>query len=1291
MANKRPPLPDALKPLLGDLKKVMRADYFRLHRQLHQLGEKGAPNEQALEKLKSRIQSSSQRRQRRVDLTVHLEYPEDLPVSERRGDILEALKKNQVILVCGETGSGKTTQLPKICLEAGRGREGMIGHTQPRRLAARAVSQRLAEEMKTEVGGQVGYKVRFSDQVSEHSLVKVMTDGILLADIQQDRWLNQYDTLIIDEAHERSLNIDFLMGYLKTLLRKRRDLKLIITSATIDAQRIADHFDKAPIIEVSGRTFPVDILYRPLLNPDSEADDLDLNQAIDASIDEQLSMGRGDILVFLPGEREIREASHALRHRRDRMEILPLYARLSAAEQQKIFKTGGRLRVILTTNVAETSLTVPGIRYVIDAGTARISRYSWRSKVQRLPVEKVSQASANQRSGRCGRIGPGVCIRLYDEEDFNHRPEFTDAEILRTNLASVILQMAMLRLGDPMQFPFIDVPDPRLIKDGYRLLEELHAVDAKRNLTPLGKQLGKLPIDPRLGRMLLAAAKTGATSEVLAIITALAVQDPRERPYEKRQASDEQHARFKHEKSDFLAILNLWFYLENRTEELSQSKLRKLCQKEFLSYRRWREWRDTHHQLKLALKDLNISLNEKEAGYEQVHKALLTGLLDQIGLKDEKQEYLGTRNRRFHIFPGSGLGKKSPKWVMAGEITETTKLYARTVAGIQPEWVEDLGAHLLHHSYSEPHWVRSKARVGGYEKLTLGGLIINPKKPVNYAAIDPVVSREIFIRHALVMGEYKTNIPSLLHNRKLVDEIEDLEARSRRRDLLINEQDMYDFYDRHIPDHVNSGASFDTWHKKLKDPKLLRFDHEELKTEQVKEVDPRAFPKQYVQKNLKLPLSYCFDPGNDRDGVTLHVPISVLKQLDEARISWLVPGMVEEKVQALIKSLPKALRKNFVPAPDFARAALNRLDFGKGLLAESLGTELHAMTGTAVENEDWGTTFEPHLLMRFEVVDPQRKVVASGRDLQRLIQQFQNVKPETTHAPAAKSRPFEREDLHSWDFGDLPDSVECEEAGYTIQRYPSLVVEKKGISLRLLDSEDEAAECMPQGLRQLLLLQLKQEARYLDKNIPEMSQHCLRYSAIGTCQQLKRDLLETAVQHAFLDGKPLPRQQEAFLEMLEEGRAHLVDTATGIASHLGPILDSQLRIRKKLKGSLPLSWIEASADIKTQMESLVYPGFLLETPATVLPELERYLGGIEKRLEKLSNAPDRDRMNRVQVEPLQEKLEALPLKKRQSQGAQDFRWLLEELRISLFAQELGTKKKVSAKRLDTFWKESLKR
>ncbi len=1283
------PLPAQLQPLLKDIKHCMGKDQHRLRRRLYQLADrtpgKRQDKQSAIQKLAEDITASKALLAQRQASKPQLSYPEALPVSQKREELIEAIKKHQIILVCGETGSGKTTQLPKLCLEAGRGRSGTIGHTQPRRLAANAVSSRLAEEMKTSVGDLVGYKVRFSDKTSPQTLVKVMTDGILLAEMQQDRWLNQYDTLIIDEAHERSLNIDFLLGYLKQLLQKRRDLKLIITSATIDASRIAKHFDNAPVIEVSGRSYPVDILYRPLQNPDSDAADLSLAEAIDESIDELQRAGRGDILVFLPGEREIRELSHELRHRRHGMEILPLYARLPASEQRKIFHPQGQLRVILATNVAETSLTVPGIRYVIDTGTARISRYSWRSKVQRLPVEKISQASANQRSGRCGRLGPGICIRLYDEEDFNNRPEFTDPEILRTNLASVILQMSMLRLGSPNDFPFIDMPDARLVRDGYRLLEELQAVDKQHRLTPLGKKLGRLPIDPRFGRMLLAAAEHGATREVLTIVTALTVQDPRERPYEKRQAADEQHSRFKHPKSDFLSLLLLWSYLEERSESLSQNKLRKLCGKEFISYRRWREWRDTHRQVLLACKELKLPLNDKEAAPDSVHQSLLSGLLDHIGEKSEKQEYLGCRGRKFHLFPGSNLAKKPPKWVMAAEITETTKLYARTVASIQPEWVEHQAAHLLSHSYSEPHWVRSKSRVGAYDRLSLYGLVIVPKKPVNYAAIDPVVSREIFIRHALVLGEYKVQHRVLQRNRQLIEDVEALEAKSRRRDILIDEEDLFAFYDDKLPESITSGAAFEAWYKKLPDKNLLQLDPEQLKKDDAPLIDAKAFPDTWHHKGLSLPLSYHFEPGADTDGVTLTVPFSILKQIDEGHTQWLVPGLIEEKVQAMIRSLPKAVRKNFVPAPDFAKAALQAMDYGKGRLDESLSAALQKMTGVAVPADAWKRDLEPHLMMRFEVIDPQRKVIASGRHLDALLDYLKNTKVKAPPPPKVQKH-FERDNITQWDFGELPATIDCKEAGYTIKRFPALTARKQSLALRLFDTAEEAALAHEEGVRTLLLQQLKHEARYLDKNLPNMAEHCLKYTSIGQCQQLKQDLLLSAIQQIALADRPAPRNPEAFQEALESCRAGLVERATQINALLGPVLDHLHTVQKKLKGNLPLSWIEAASDLKTQLNLLIFKGFLLATPAEQQRELPRYMEGMVKRLDKISNAPDRDRMNRVIIEPLQERYLELPEEKRRHPQAQQYRWLLEELRISLFAQELGTKEKVSAKRLDTFWR-----
>ncbi len=1270
------------KPLNSQIKDGMRADFYRLSRQLRQLNKHPDAKRQAA--LQKAIDQSIAYRTLRKQSIPDLDYPQDLPVSSHRDEIAQAIQQHPIILVCGETGSGKTTQLPKICLDIGRGIDGTIGHTQPRRLAARAVANRIAEETQTELGDIVGFHTRFQKKLGQRNLIKVMTDGILLTEIQQDRWLNRYDTLIIDEAHERSLNIDFLLGYLKQLLTRRRDLKLVITSATLDMERIAAHFDNAPIIEVSGRTWPVEQRYRPL-SSENEKEALDINQAIEAAVDELQSEGRGDVLVFLPGEREIHEASHALRHRREQMDVLPLYARLPPKEQQRIFHPGGRTRMILSTNVAETSLTVPGIRYVIDTGLARISRYSWRAKIQRLPIEKISQASANQRSGRCGRTGPGICIRLYDEEDFNLRPEFTDPEIRRTNLASVILQMATLKLGAIDQFPFIDKPDPRLIRDGYRLLSELQATDSQRNLTTLGRQLARLPLDPRLGRMLLSAQKTHAVAEVLIITTALAVQDPRDRPHDKQQAADEKHARFSDPRSDFMGLLNLWNYLETQHETLTKSAMRRLCRKEFISARRWFEWHDTHRQVKLALQNINIKLNHKPAGYTAIHRAILSGLLDHIGLKEEKQRYEGSRNRKFFIFPGSGLYKKPPQWIMAAEVVETSRLYARNVARIQPEWVEQLGAHLLKHHYSEPHWQRRAARVSGYEKLTLYGLVINPQRRINYAQKEPTVAREIFIRHALVYGEYKSKQPVILQNQKRIEAIEAIEAYTRRRDILIDEHTLFDFYDRLLPEDIHSGAAFESWCHKLKDPQILQLDNAQLTHDKLPDISANAYPKIWEQQGLRLPLEYHFDPGTDKDGITLKIPLTLLPQLDAQRCDWLVPGLLEEKILALIKGLPKALRKNFVPAPDFARAVREKITLYDGPLYKTLGEQLYRMTGTQIPADAWGARLPEHLQMRFEVIDTHNKTLATGRNLERLRQQLKGLVKKQKPTPSHQS--FEREGLTQWDFGDLPEFIECEESGYNIRRYPALTVEKDRLALRLFDSEQKARLHMPAGLRYLLGLQLKQDIRAIDKALPDMAKHCLLFAALAPCQTLKNDLLAAALQNTFLNAQPIPRNREAFQQLIDSNRNALRPNAEILDQQLGKTLPLFHELHKQIRGNLPLNRIEAVADIKTQLDHLVFPGFLLATPRDQLKEFPRYLKAIQLRLDKLDQSPDKDRMRRVQIEPLtQHMLDLDPQTITSSKELQTYRWLLEELRVSIFAQTLGTREKVSIKRLDKLWK-----
>ncbi|MDQ7016986.1 MAG: ATP-dependent RNA helicase HrpA, partial [Gammaproteobacteria bacterium] len=948
--------------------------FLRRWRGLKKRAQQGKPHSHDLEKLQTQIKTSQQRLAQRIENSPKPEYADNLPVVAAKEEIMDCIEKHQVLILCGETGSGKTTQLPKICLELGRGCKGLIGHTQPRRLAARSVAARIADELKSELGGSVGYKVRFGSQINDQQgYIKLMTDGILLAEIQSDPLLWQYDTLIIDEAHERSLNIDFLLGYFKQLLPKRPDLKLIITSATIDPERFASHFQNAPILKVEGRSYPVEVRYRPLYNDQNDEQDRNQNQAILDSVDELSREPLGDILIFLAGEREIRDTAEALRrHALPHTEILPLFARLSNSEQQKIFKPHRGRHIVLATNVAETSLTVPGIRYVIDPGLARISRYSLRSKLQRLPIEKVSQASANQRKGRCGRVAAGICIRLYDEEDFLQRPEFTEPEIQRTNLAAVILQMSSLKLGKIDHFPFVDRPDHRLINDGYRLLHELSAVNPERQLTPLGVKLARLPIDPRLGRMLLAADQEGCLKEVLIIVSALAVQDPRERPLEKQQAADQAHALHRHPQSDFLGLLNLWNHYQQLASELSQNRLRKQCKSLFVSYLRMREWIETHKQLRGLMSEMKHRSNDNEAEYDAIHRALLSGLISHVALKGEEREYLGTRNRKLHIFPGSGLAKKGPKWIMSAEVTETGRVYARTVAKIDPLWIEKIAPELLSRSYFEVHWQKRNAQVGAYEKSALYGLIINEKKRINYGPINPAEAHEIFLREALVNGNYQTKADFYHHNQALLAEVEQLEAKSRRRDILIDEEQLYDFYAQRIPSEIYNGPAFERWRKKTEqnEPKMLHLQVEELMQHDAEQVTDERFPDQFDVAGAHLPLSYHFEPGSDDDGITLKVPLAILNQIPSGRCEWLVPGLLEEKMIALIKSLPKNLRRNFVPAPNYAQACLQALTPSNTPLSQAMAEHLLRMSGVRVPNESWQAANVPlHLQMRFEIVD----------------------------------------------------------------------------------------------------------------------------------------------------------------------------------------------------------------------------------------------------------------------------------------------------------------------------------
>ncbi|MCG5495206.1 ATP-dependent RNA helicase HrpA [Ectothiorhodospira variabilis] len=1271
-------LPHCLAPDRPTLAK----DVDRLRRRLNA----GKPADRLQTRLEQRIQASTQAREQRLTALPKPDFPEDLPVSAHRDEIAKLITQHQVVVICGETGSGKTTQLPKICLSLGRGVDGLIGHTQPRRIAARSVANRIAEELHGRVGETVGFKVRFSDHVGPRSHIKLMTDGILLAELRSDPDLTAYDTLIIDEAHERSLNIDFLLGYLKRLLPRRPDLKLIITSATLAPELIAGHFDNAPIYTVPGRTYPVEVRYRPVTGDDDADTDRDLNDALLQAVDELAAEGRGDILVFLPGEREIREAAEALRkHHPKHTEILPLYARLSAAEQNKVFAPHTGRRVVLATNVAETALTVPGIRYVIDSGLARVARYAWRSRVQRLSLEPISQASANQRAGRCGRLGPGICVRLYAEEDFALRPEYTDPEILRSNLASVILQMAHLNLGDPEQFPFVEPPDTRLIRDGFKLLETLQAVDGAHRITDVGRQLARLPVDPMLGAMLLAGAREQALAEVNLIVSLLAIQDPRERPADKRQAADEAHARYREPGSDFLSYLNLWKAWREQSRHLSQSKLRAWCREEFISFLRMREWQDLHGQLRQHLNELGLKENQEPAEPAAIHRALLTGLVNQIGVKTERGDYLGARNRRFHIHPGSGLFKGSPGWVMAAEIAETTRVYARECAAIRPDWLETVAGHLLKHHYFDPHFEPRRGTVGAYDRITLHGLIINPKRKVNYGRVAPEDARQVFIREGLVAGRLRSRAEALVHNRDLIQEIEDLEARGRRRDLLADEQVLYDFYDSRLPAKVHDAASFERWRKQAEreDPSILHLDRDTLLQRDAPGLDADQFPDSLHTSGLRLPLSYHFDPGHEADGVTLTVPLAALNALDPDVGDWLVPGLLEEKVTALIKSLPKAIRRHFVPAPEFAKAALGRMGEPRGPLIPAISRALREITGTDIPLDEWHPDrLEPHLILRYRVVDAQGQQLTAGRDLEALKAELSGHAQESfeEHRPEG----FEREGITQWDFGPLEESVEFEQHGATLKGYPALEDRGDSVARVIIDSPVRARATHRAGLRRLFMLGVRDQVKYLYRHLPDIQRLCLQYNAVDRCEVLKDDLVFAAVERVFM-AEPWPRDAEAFEARLEAGRSELVGQCNELCEQLGTILAAYQGIRSRLKGALPLSWIEAAGDVRDQLDHLIYPHFLLETPPQWLARYPQYLAGIERRLERLDQAPDKDRRARVDIEPLWEdckaRLKAGVHPEREAE-LQRYRWRIEELRLSLFAQEIRTVEKVSVKRLE---------
>jgi ATP-dependent helicase HrpA len=1284
-------------------------------------------------------------------------FPEDLPVSGRRHEIAEALQKHQVIIVSGETGSGKTTQLPKICLELGRGQAGgLIGHTQPRRIAASSTAKRIAQELGTPLGETVGFKVRFADTLTKGASVKLMTDGILLAETQTDPLLKNYDTIIIDEAHERSLNIDFLLGYLKQLLPRRPDLKVIITSATIDADRFSRHFGTpekpAPVIEVSGRLYKVEVRYRPIesdvpaganaaaiANAEGKGartaaarEKRDLMDAVVDGVDELCRLGSGDVLVFLPGEREIRDAAEALRkHHPPHVEILPLFARLSAEEQERVFKLTNARRIVLATNVAETSLTVPGIRYVVDAGLARVKRYSYRNKVEQLQIEAIAQSAANQRAGRCGRVADGVCIRLYEEQDFLQRPKFTEPEILRSSLASVILRMKSLHLTDVETFPFIEPPLARAIADGYQLLQELGAVDEYNQLTALGNKLAKLPLDPRVGRMILAALDNVCLNEVLIIASALSVQDPRDRPMEHQQAADEAHKKFADEKSEFLSYLKIWKWFEGAIEHKKTNRqLMDNCRTNFLSQLRLREWRDVHSQLLTIVKEQGWRLNEAPATYENLHLALLTGLLGNIGFKAEDEPgagYLGARGIKFNIWPGSSLLKKPGKWIMAAELVDTTRLYARCVAQIQPEWLEKVGGHLLKKSWGEPRWEKRSAQVTASERATLYGLVVYSQRRINYGMFNPTEAREIFIRDALVGGDYETRAPFFAHNHKLIKEIENLEHKSRRLDVLVDDELIAAFYDKLLPADVVNGAGFEKWHKDATalEPKLLYLNRDELMRHEAAGVTTDLFPKMMSVTGLELALTYHFEPGSVRDGVTMAVPLYALNQLPRERVEWLVPGMLKEKVHLLLKSLPQKLRRHCVPLPDYAAKFCERVNeagtFGRGDLIDAIIADIRKEITISVLTTDFKPeTLPAHHFMNFKVIDEHGRQLEMGRNLATLQAEFGtqaresfqkmaessgsqstvaaravNVVPAKagTHTPPAVAKSSTNNitltALTSWTFGELPELLEIAQGKLTLIGFPALVDKGTHCDLEVFDDPTVAARTHRVGLRRLFSLQMKDQIKFIEKSIPGLQQMGMQFMSMGTQEELREQIINKALDIACLQD-PLPIDAASFAKRKDEGKSRLVLLVNEIARLLSQVLTEFHGLPKRLQGLPP----QAAADMQSQLQGLVNKRFLSENEYSQLSHFPRYLKAMNVRIEKLRGDPARDA--KLQAEWQQ----AATLYQRATKDKQagkntdpklvEFRWMLEELRVSLFAQELRTPMPVSAKRLQKVW-ESMQR
>lgn len=1316
----------SVQSLYNLLEKVKLSDKFRLKKLLSGLKKINAADKKlkAHQQISRAIEKSISQKQIKLANIPKISYPEALPVSQNAEHIKKVISENQVVIIAGETGSGKTTQIPKICLELGRGVEGLIGHTQPRRIAARTVANRIAEELNSKLGSTVGYKVRFNDQVTEQSYIKLMTDGILLAEMQTDRLLRQYDTLIIDEAHERSLNIDFILGYLKQILVKRPDLKVIITSATIDPERFSTHFNNAPIIQVSGRTYPVDILYRPL-NEDregqkSESADIDVISGILNAVDELGRISHGDILIFLNGEREIRDTAYALEKSNLRhTNILPLYARLTVQEQNRIFQHHSGRNIVLATNVAETSLTVPGIKYVIDPGTARISRYSYRTKVQRLPIEAISQASANQRAGRCGRVSAGVCLRLYSEDDFLNRTEFTDPEILRTNLATVILQMLALDLGELSDFPFVEPPDNRNINDGIKLLEELAAIDGSlptasagtsvsttshstksrsTKLTKTGRLLAKFPIDPRLSKMILTAIDFGCTEQIFIIVSALSIQDPRERPHEKQQAADEKHGRFKDKQSDFVSILKLWQYVAEQQKLLTNNQFRKLCQKDFLSYIRIREWQDIFSQLKQTLREMNTPLStidiENESNLDVVHQAILSGLLSHLGQQDENREFKGARGSKFFVFPGSALARKPPKWLMAAELVETSRLFGRMVARIDPLWIEPLASHLIKRSYSEPHWEKKQGAVMAFEQQSLYGLIIVAKRKVNFNQIEPFTCRDIFIREALVNGDCLIKETFLKQNQALVASIEALEQKARRKDFLIEEQHLVDFYDEKLPEQVICQRSFLTWWKKARrtNEHLLDFTKAFLLNELSLELSSTEYPDFWRQDHLTLPLEYNFDPGSIDDGISVLIPIGILNQVQAIGFDWLIPALRNELVIALIKGLPKSLRRNFVPAPNYAEACISAINLDEksfdGKIYQAVEKQLLRMTGVRLPEDAFDNVDLPkHLTMNYQVVDEKNKLIKQGRDLDHLKAELQGKVKVSIKKVAEKG--IERQQLTTWDFNELPKGYEKKIANMTIKAFPALVDKNKTVSIELFEQQVLAEQAMLNGLSRLILLNIPSPVKYLQEKLPNKAKLGLYFNPFGSIADLLEDCIGASCQYLVkadgLDSGELPRDKAGFEKCKNHVRAEIADCVLKAAIKVEKVLSLAHDIRKKLKGNVALNVIQSHADIKQQLEKLVFKGFVTASGLHRLDDINRYLLAITRRLEKLPIDPNQDRLKMIEVDKVVDAFKNVVGKQRKDQpiieALANTQWMIEEFKVSLFAQNLKTAYPISAKRV----------